>query len=177
MADVRPLRELLTDLVGSADTHADGPAEYLAAHGYDLPPDLVAEAVVNYADTAPPEVAEHLAPFVTAHTTGVEPESDWFDLLTTTPTPEDTPSWATDLDSDPDADLDGLDHDHGFDFGSGAVDDLDMLATEHDPVATESHHDWTEPATPTPDPEPAVSADDLDEDEDDLDEDEDDLDD
>ncbi len=31
------------------------------------PPDLVAEAVVNYADTAPVEVAEHLAPFVTAN--------------------------------------------------------------------------------------------------------------
>src|SRR6266498_4980535 len=104
------LRELLTDLVGAAATHADGPAAYLAAHGYDLPPDLVAEAVVNFADTTSPEVAEHLAPFVTAHTTGVEPESDWFDLLTTAPVPEDDPDDVDDLDSDP-----------GLDFGAGAV--------------------------------------------------------
>jgi hypothetical protein len=33
----------------------------------DLPNDLVSEAIVNYADTAPAEVAEHLAPFVMAH--------------------------------------------------------------------------------------------------------------
>ena len=143
------LRELLTDLVGAAATHADGPAAYLAAHGYDLPPDLVAEAVVNFADTTSPEVAEHLAPFVTAHTTGVEPESDWFDLLTTAPVPDDDPDDVDDLDSDP-----------GLDFGAGAVDDLDMLVpTTSD---TEDTHDWPSPDVHEHSTESAHSSDDLD---------------
>lgn len=150
MTEVRPLRELLADLVGAADTHADGPTAYLAAHGHDLPPDLVAEAVVSFADTAPPEVAEHLAPFVTAHTTGVEPESDWFDLLTTTPPADDpTTPWSADLDPDVDSGL-------NFDFGTGAVDVLDMFPTADAPADVET--DWpTEPSTPTPDAEPATA--------------------
>jgi hypothetical protein len=97
MDPARPLRSVFADLAGGRDFGASAglaPEEVLAAHGHpDLPEGLVAEAVVNYADTAPVEVAEHLAPYVRAHTavpqpggTG-EPEAHWFDLLTTAPAP------------------------------------------------------------------------------------------
>jgi hypothetical protein len=64
MEPVPSLREVFAALTGgSAD-----PAAALAASGHgDLPDDLVAHAIVNYADTAPVEVAEHLSPFVVAH--------------------------------------------------------------------------------------------------------------
>jgi hypothetical protein len=64
MEPVPSLREVFAALAGgSAD-----PASALAASGHgDLPGDLVAQAIVNYADTAPVEVAEHLSPFVVAH--------------------------------------------------------------------------------------------------------------
>jgi hypothetical protein len=122
MASVRPLRELLADLVG--DTSADSGDAYLAEHGHpDLPAELVAEAVVNFADTAPPELAEQLAPFVTAHTAGQT--ADWFDVLTSAqPGLADDPDEgldggpvAEDFSSDPGAELD---------FGAGAVDALDF---------------------------------------------------
>src|ERR1700754_721362 len=134
MAPARPLHELLSDLVGDADAaraHGD-PEAYLAAHGHaDLPPDLVAEAVVSYADTAPVGVAEHLAPYVTTHSAvpAEEPPSDdWFGLLTTAP--------AEDLDVDPDIDDipdDAAPPDHSgpaLDFGTGSVDTLDAPSTE-----------------------------------------------
>ncbi|HEX6359979.1 hypothetical protein [Actinophytocola sp.] len=151
MASVRPLRELLADLVGDADVR--GPEAYLAEHGYpDLPAELVAQAVVSFADTAPPEVAEQLAPFVTAYTAGSEHTADWFDLLTSAPVA---------LADDPDA-LDGSpaaepeddvesDQGEGLDFGTGAVDALDLTA----PL-----DEVTEPATfpDTPEtPEPTTS--------------------
>jgi hypothetical protein len=163
MASVRPLRELLADLAG--DPAVGDPAAYLAAHGYaDLPPDLVAEAVVNYADTASPEVAEHLAPFVTAHTTGDEEPADWFALLSSAPTsPADdlddlSPEpWTTDdFDVDPGA---------GLDFGTGALDDPDPTDVTDTHEADESSIDWPvadhEPPT-TPAPEPDDTADDFD---------------
>src|ERR1044072_5836251 len=102
MTSGRPLHELLADLVGDAEAaraHGD-PETYLAAGGHpDLPPDLVAEAVVSYADTAPVDVAEHLAPSVTNHSAvpaDEAPAEDWFGLVKTSPT--------DDLDTDPDAD-------------------------------------------------------------------------
>ena len=96
MDHARSLHSVFTDLTGERDyAEASGlrPDEVLAAGGHpDLPEGLVAEAVVNYADTAPYEVAEHLAPYVRANSavpqpveaTG-EPEPHWYDLLTTAP--------------------------------------------------------------------------------------------
>jgi hypothetical protein len=96
MDPARSLHSVFTDLTGERDHAAASglrPDEVLAAGGHpDLPEGLVAEAVVNYADTAPYEVAEHLAPFVRANSavpqpsegTG-EPEPHWYDLLTTAP--------------------------------------------------------------------------------------------
>ena len=138
MTSGRPLHELLADLVGDADAaraHGD-PETYLAANGHpDLPPDLVAEAVVSYADTAPVDVAEHLAPYVTTHSavpTSEPPADDWFGLITTAPA-EDLPDddLPDDLSDDPGFadDLSGeqpwspeQDHDHAsaLDFGAGS---------------------------------------------------------
>jgi hypothetical protein len=134
MTSGRPLHELLADLVGDADAaraHGD-PETYLAAGGHpDLPPDLVAEAVVSYADTAPVDVAEHLAPYVTTHSavpTAEPAAEDWFGLITTAPAEDlsdddlsDDPGFADDLSGEqpwsPDED-----HDHAsaLDFGAGS---------------------------------------------------------
>ena len=73
MEPVRPLRELFSLLSDSrSDAVADDspvhPQDLLDVHGYgDLPPELLAEAIVSFAGTAPVEVAEHLASFVTEH--------------------------------------------------------------------------------------------------------------
>lgn len=167
MAEARPLRELLADLAGDPSARAEGPSAYLAEHGHaDLPADLVAEAVVNYADTAPPEVAEQLAPFVTAHTAGDEHPADWFDLLTTAPgtLPDDldaldpTPPQGDDFTPDPGPTLD---------FGTGAT-DLDLPAPD-DEVAepVETSTDWpttdqSPPETITTDPDSMDTAPPLD---------------
>jgi hypothetical protein len=90
MADARPLHDVFTDLVGAPGAAGD-PAALLSDQGHaELPDDLVAEAVVSYADTAPVEVAEHLAPYVAAHSViGPEPgdpaPGDWAGLLGTAP--------------------------------------------------------------------------------------------
>jgi hypothetical protein len=76
MEPVRPLRDLFDDLAnrpaGAAgeglDGHGGDPLAALPDAGHpDLPDDLLAEALVSYAATAPPQVAEQLGPFVTAH--------------------------------------------------------------------------------------------------------------
>jgi hypothetical protein len=95
MDPARPLRDVFTDLTGDAGAGAaQDPAAVLAASGHpDLPDTLVAEAIVSYADTAPPEVAEHLAPYVMANSavpaadpTASEPDpSSWLDLLAGAP--------------------------------------------------------------------------------------------
>jgi hypothetical protein len=160
MSSTRPLHELLADLAGDADAgraHGD-PEAYLAANGHaDLPPDLVAEAVVSYADTAPVEVAEHLAPFVTTHSAVPAedpPSDDWFDLLTTAPAPAD------DLDADP-----GLDDDlsddapwspdddapgPGLDFGTGSTDDLDAPPADTDDTTPDDDTPAPDHDQPTP---------------------------
>jgi hypothetical protein len=128
MASARPLRDVFADLAG-APSSGDDPAAILSEHGHPgLPGDLVAEAVVSYAETAPIEVAEHLAPYVTAHSVvGADPETadepaDWPGLLGTAPAIPDepidldalTPTLGVDLDGAADIDEAGLD------FGTGA---------------------------------------------------------
>jgi hypothetical protein len=138
MDSARPLREVFADLTGAGNAGDAGDArELLGGQGHaGLPDELVAEAVVNFADTAPIEVAEHLAPFVTAHSAvgadevaGADEtvgDEGWLDLLVTAPTDAD----ADELDDVPPGDeLDedeatGLDADSAFDldvdFGAGA---------------------------------------------------------
>jgi hypothetical protein len=137
MAAARPLKDVFAELTGDDAARAE---EVLAASGHgDLPPDLVAEAVVNYADTAPVEIAEHLAPFVTANSAvptldEVDGDADWSALLATAPAVE------ADLDADLVADVDapgatdddapGTDDASGTDDRSGtddaSVDDVDF---------------------------------------------------
>ena len=65
MSAARPLRDVFDELA-SGGAAATGPADLrqvMAASGYDdLPDALLAEAIVNYADSAPLPVAEQLAP-------------------------------------------------------------------------------------------------------------------
>jgi hypothetical protein len=86
---------VFTEVTGDESARATDPAALLRANGHtDLPDRLVAEAVVSYADTAPVEVAEHLAPYVEAHgpvpsagagdASEVDP-STWLDRLATAP--------------------------------------------------------------------------------------------
>ncbi|NMO49700.1 hypothetical protein HH310_00580 [Actinoplanes sp. TBRC 11911] len=124
MESARPLREVFADLTGAGSAGGD-PRELLDGHGHaGLPDDLVAEAVVNFADTAPVEVAEHLAPFVTAHSAVGADETTadegWLDLLVTAPAGDDAgdlddiaPDGHAALDAGPGFDLD-------VDFGAGA---------------------------------------------------------
>ena len=98
MEPVRSLRELFSALSGGHSGAESDPTAMLAAEGHgDLPGDLMAEAIVNYADTAPVEVAEHLSPYVMAHSAvpGVDPgaghlegsAADGLALLTSAPDP------------------------------------------------------------------------------------------
>lgn len=114
MGATRPLREVFAEVsTGGGGTDPQG---VLAAAGHpDLPPDLLGEAVVNYADTASPEVAEHLAPLVTAHT-GVLPgaghgsgdqDPDWLDALAGAPQGVTDQASVDSGGGDPAVDLDG----------------------------------------------------------------------
>jgi hypothetical protein len=128
MASARPLRDVFADLVGDPDAAGD-PAAFLRDQGHPgLPDHLVAEAVVSYADTAPVEVAEHLAPYVTAHSavgagpaSGDEPPAGWADLLGTAPDVSG-PADLDDLGSVDSGEAAGLDPEPGLDldFGAGA---------------------------------------------------------
>ncbi|MGK5683554.1 hypothetical protein [Actinoplanes sp. URMC 104] len=120
MEPARSLRDVLADLTG-----AGGAAGDVGDPLGGLPGELVAEAVVSYADTAPAEVAEHLAPFVTAHTaagSAADPgeESGWLDLLLTAPTGEfDGPEPVDGVDAGAGPDLgDELDPSVGLDAGA-----------------------------------------------------------
>lgn len=178
--DARPLRDLLADLVGDASArqaYGADPAGYLAEHGHpDLPEHLVAEAVVSYADTAPVEVAEALAPYVAGHGPVPDPDAhgDWFELLTTAAPATDDP-----FDEQPAvADAPGEWSDPAeLDFGAGAppADDLD-----HEPVPDAAPEDLPDDSeAPAPDwpvdtaPEPPIAGlpdDDTDDEDDDSDE-------
>lgn len=84
MSAARPLRDVFDELA-SGGAAATGPADLrqvMAASGYDdLPDALLAEAIVNYADSAPLPVAEQLAPFVQAHSpvSGDAVPEEWAD--------------------------------------------------------------------------------------------------
>jgi hypothetical protein len=77
MHPARPLREVFDQLTdGSATEPLEG-----------WPEPLLSEAIVSYADTAPVEVAEQLAPFVMAHTGGeAMPVEQGLELLAAAPT-------------------------------------------------------------------------------------------
>lgn len=155
--DARPLRDLLADLVGDASArqaYGADPAGYLAAHGHpDLPEQLVAEAVVSYADTAPVEVAEALAPYVSGHGPVPDPDAhgDWFELLTTADAADDDP-----FGEQPDV-VEALDEwtdPAELDFGAGAPSSVDDV--DHGPVADDTPDDSV---APTPNPATAAEPD------------------
>jgi hypothetical protein len=154
MERARPLRDVFSDLVGTDTDHA-GPAEVLRAGGHpDLPDTLVAEAVGSYADTAPIEVAEHLSPYVMAHSPVPQvdaPEVDpaaWFDAVATAPAADLGPDLGglddladvahlagpSDAPAGP-----GGDHGHDLAFGHGSAPGADLAGDsmgtyEHDTV-------------------------------------------
>ncbi|MEV0900024.1 hypothetical protein [Actinoplanes sp. NPDC049802] len=90
---MEPLRDVFAGLAGPGRD----PGDFLR----ELPEELVAEAVVSYADTAPAEVAEHLAPFVSAHSAvgGHDQAGDpgWLELLATAPVEAEPEIDETDL--------------------------------------------------------------------------------
>lgn len=154
MQPARPLRDVF-DEVARGGLGAD-PADTLADSGHgDLPDQLVSEAIVSYTDTAPIEVAAHLAPFVKLHSAvpvddagDAEdlPAGSGLDLLATAPdpitpdpsAPDPTASDPTGPEleaggghlsepaSDPAEYADALD----FGFGSGAAGDRAVEAAE-----------------------------------------------
>lgn len=193
MESARPLYEVFADLTGAGSADGD-PRELLDAQGHaGLPDELVAEAVVNFADTAPVEVAEHLAPFVTAHSavgadeTAAADETAgderWLDLLVTAPTGDGAdalddvaPDEHAGLDADPGLDLD-------VDFGAGAGTDVGAAldtpadaelsagetATTDDSVDDLDPSDLDETAADDLDDLGGDAADDLDDDEPEID--------
>jgi hypothetical protein len=181
MDRARPLRDVFSDLVGTDTADAAEPAEVLRTSGHpDLPDTLVAEAVGSYADTAPIEVAEHLSPYVMAHSPVPlvdAPEAEpggWLEAVATAPVP--------DLTADPLGGLDDLaglagptdagppapaaaDPAHDIAFGHGGAPDpgpvAEHLADGGDPMGT-YEHDQVVPdhaAEPGPDVVPADLAD------------------
>ncbi|SNR35232.1 hypothetical protein SAMN06265360_10370 [Haloechinothrix alba] len=153
MEPVRPLRDVFDELI-DADPAERDVAALLRDSGYsDLPDDVLSEAIVSYAETAPVEVAEHLAPFVTAHAApgagdaaGTRPAPEHgLDLLASVPAPEqgaDAPA------AGPVADIA---------FGTGkdgtGSDDLDFGAGDPASGATTNAEttsgDTVEPGTPS----------------------------
>jgi len=151
----RSLHEVFQTLAGDPD-----PDAVLTAAGHaGLPADLLTEAIVNFADTAPPEVAEHLSPVVL----GASSDAGLgLDLLTSAPQVTwdddgldavDEPAWTA-------ADDPALDE---LDFGAGG-DELDALddADGHLPGdAPDDLPDADDLADDVPDDVPVPDGDDL----------------
>ena len=130
MDTTRPLRDVFADLAHDEEAHSTH--DVLRVNGHpDLPDGLVAEAVGTYADTAPIEVAQHLSPYVMAHSPVPLPDlpevdaAGWLDVMATAPIvngamPID-PAGSPDPDlDDPDPDLDDSDPDDSdLDAGPG----------------------------------------------------------
>jgi hypothetical protein len=152
----RSLHEVFSSLAG--DPAADPGAALAAAGHAGLPPDLLTEAVVSYADTAPPEVAEHLSPVVLG--ASADPGTA-LDLLTSAPpvTWDDVPVDGDLAEAAPDV-VDDLSDDLSDDVPDGVADDvadhvpdvpdLDFGAGDHESVVAADTAD------------PADTADDLD---------------
>ena len=131
MAAARSLHEIIAGLTGDAGTSGDLAAVLHAGGHTDLPEDLLAEAVISFADTAPAEVAEHLAPFVMAH--GPIADGDTVageidrlpDLLATVPAAElDDDSALAAPEIDPPVETDDADAAQQPDEEGDAVDDV-----------------------------------------------------
>lgn len=154
MEPLRPLRDVLAGLAGDEHArleHGGDLSGLLAAEGYpELPDDLVAEAVISYADTAPAEVAEHLAPFVTANSPvplddlAADPAgpAEALDLLATAPTELSTDEAPVETDDDladdtlPDLVVD--DEVFSLDFGEGDAAAVEASAADAADAAEES---------------------------------------
>lgn len=138
MTQGRPLHTVFTELLRddvAREAYAADPGGLLgpAGHG-ELPDDLLAEAIVSFADTAPPEIAEHLAPFVMAHSAvpldDSEPPAATTGLELLADAPANAPADAADRIGADDLDsvLDGTDAEPApvfVDTGS-PLDDLDF---------------------------------------------------
>lgn len=166
MEPASPLREAFTELLqdeAARSAFAADPGGFLAAYGHaDLPDSLVTEAIASFADTTSPEVAEHLAPFVTRHWNSPDESNalSGLELLASAPA----------VDADVSADLDpGLDPlmdpslEVGLDTGpaAGTV-ELAVAATRSDEAPELDFGTGAEPwdpRTPADDiPEPAEEA-------------------
>ncbi|HEX6234890.1 MAG TPA: hypothetical protein VFZ63_17300 [Jiangellaceae bacterium] len=154
MTQGRPLHTVFTELLRddvARQAYAADPGGLLDAAGHgELPDDLLAEAIVSFADTAPPEVAEHLAPFVMAHSAvpldDTEPPvaTTGLELLADAPADVADNAGADDLDAvfdgtqleagpafvDPGTSLDDLD------FGGGAKDTAQPAEDPGTPIET-----------------------------------------
>lgn len=144
MDSARPLHEVFDALSHGA---LDDPVAALRDAGHDLPADLVGDALAHYAGTADVAVAEHLAPFVTAHEAGedVDP-AEGLALLASAPAGDIDDLDAVAAGAGPGESL-GIAFGAGsddLDFGSGAADSAEHAEAVH-----------VEPFLPLPAAEPA----------------------
>lgn len=160
----RPLHAVFTELLNdesARQAYAADPAGLLESAGHaGLPEELVAEALISFADTAPPAVAEHLAPFVMARgpiaESDADPaEPDGLALLAAAP-PQTT---GDELDGDLPATPESMDEAHtgtgwssdDLDFGTGSeLEFTDAPADDFDGALSEIPAASAEPAEPAP---------------------------
>lgn len=161
----RPLHAVFTELLNdeaARQAYAADPAGFLDSAGHaELSDELVAEAVISFADTAPPAVAEHLAPFVMAHGPVNESDTDPTELdgLALLATAPGQPPGGEDLDADlapPTEPVDTATADTGWptddlDFGTGSErEPAEAPAGGFDETLTEIPAEGSEPGVPAP---------------------------
>lgn len=176
LRDARSVRSVLDDLVGAGEAAGDAAQALRAAGHEDLAPELVAEAVVSFAAVAPPTLAEHLAPFVTAHSPAavdadpapVGADAGWgLELIATAPVADladlgdaTDPSGRDPLDRldsvgpDPAEDLDVADPEplSGADLGIAPPDDVDVATEQAVDLSSEDDEDLSFAPLNLPDP-------------------------